>query len=83
VERLRALGQAYASLPAAVFIGIVEQPAAVLLAAAPDAGLDAGKVLKAALDAHGGRGGGNARMAQGMVKEDTLDAVVESIIAHR
>jgi len=80
VERLRAMAQAYASLPAAVFVGIVGQPPALLLAAASDTGLDAGKALKAALDAHGGRGGGNARMAQGTVKEGTLDAVVETIL---
>jgi alanyl-tRNA synthetase len=80
VERLRATAQAYASLPAAVFVGVVEQPPALLFAAAADTGLDAGKVLKAAVDAHGGRGGGNARMAQGTVKEGTLDAVVETIL---
>ena len=82
MERLRPTAQAYAALPAALFVGIVERPPALLLAAATDTGIDAGKLLKAALDAHGGRGGGTARMAQGTVKEGTLDAVVESILGH-
>ena len=69
VDRLRALAQAYAALPGAVFLGIVDQPPALLLVAARDAGIDAGRVLKAALEAQGGRGGGNAVMAQGTVRD--------------
>jgi alanyl-tRNA synthetase len=69
VERLRGLAQAYSGLPGGVFIGAVADPPAVLLATAPETGLDAGRVLKPALEASGGRGGGNARMAQGSVRE--------------
>ncbi|HKT59173.1 MAG TPA: alanyl-tRNA editing protein [Gemmatimonadales bacterium] len=77
IERLRPLSQAYSTLAGAVFVGIVEQPPSILLAAATDAGMDAGKLLKSALEASGGRGGGNARSAQGTVRDvGELDAVV-------
>jgi len=45
----------------------VEQPPALLLATSEDSGLDAGKLIKAALSEAGGRGGGAARLAQGSV----------------
>jgi alanyl-tRNA synthetase len=77
-DRLRRLAQAYAALPGAVFVGVVEQPAGLLLATAPDTGLDAGGTLKAALEANGGRGGGNTRLAQGAVKES---AALSSVLA--
>jgi alanyl-tRNA synthetase len=84
IERLRPLSQAFASLPQALFIGVVEQPPSVLLAAATDAGIDAGKQLKSALEAAGGRGGGNPRSAQGTVKERaSLEAVVERVVSAR
>ena len=82
VERLRALAQAYAGLPGGLFIGTVGDPPAVIVAAAEEVGLDAGRVLRAALEAHGGRGGGNQRLAQGSVKDAiALDAVIGAILA--
>ena len=82
VERLRPLAQAYSALPGALFVGIVESPPGILVAAAADVGTDAGKVLKAALEAHGGRGGGNARSAQGTIKDPgALEAVLAAILA--
>ena len=36
-----------------------------MIAAAADSGLDAGRLLRSSLEAVGGRGGGNARTAQG------------------
>ena len=81
IERLRPLSQAFASFPGAVFIGLVGQPPSILLTVAADAGIDAGKQLKAALEAAGGRGGGNQRSAQGTVKDLAgLDAVVERVV---
>jgi alanyl-tRNA synthetase len=81
IERLRPLSQAFASFPQAVFIGVVEQPPSILLAVAADAGMDAGKQLKTALESAGGRGGGTPRSAQGTVKElADLDAVVERLV---
>jgi alanyl-tRNA synthetase len=67
IDELRGLAQAYCVLPKAVFVGAIDDPPSVLLAAADDSGIDAGRVLKAALATIGGRGGGSPRMAQGSV----------------
>jgi alanyl-tRNA synthetase len=43
-------------------------------------GVDAGAVLKTQLAPHGGRGGGNARIAQGTVPtREALEAVVATL----
>src|SRR5262249_30652889 len=65
LDPLRVIAQSFCARPKAVFIGAAEQPAALLLATSQDSGLDAGKLLKAALAEVGGRGGGTARLAQG------------------
>jgi alanyl-tRNA synthetase len=65
LTELRGLAQAYAGLPGAIFIGAIEAPPSILLAAAPDSGVHAGAVLKGLLEANGGRGGGSATIAQG------------------
>ncbi len=84
LERLRGLGQAFAALPKAVLLATVSDPPAVLLAASADSGIDAGQVLRAALERVGGRGGGSARLAQGTVKDAAaLEPVVEAIRAGR
>ena len=67
VEQLRGLAQAVIAQPKAVFLGVIPSPATLLLAASADSGVDAGAVLKAVLSAHGGRGGGSPRIAQGTV----------------
>ena len=82
VDRLRALAQAYSRLPGGIFVGAVEDPPGVLVAAAADTDMDAGRALKAVLERHGGRGGGNARLAQGSVKHPAaLDAVISAVLA--
>jgi alanyl-tRNA synthetase len=81
VERWRALASAYAGLGGGVLIVAIAEPPAVLLAAAADTGFDAGRILKPALEANGGRGGGNARMAQGSVGGVVaLEGVVEAVL---
>lgn len=81
VERLRALALAYAGLAGGVLVAVIAEPPAMLLATAADTGLDAGRILKAALEANGGRGGGNGRMAQGSVREvAALERVVETVL---
>lgn len=75
VQELRSLALAYVARPNALFIAALEHPASILLAASADTGVDAGAVLKAALAAAGGRGGGSARVAQGSV--DSADALAE------
>ncbi|HEX2638643.1 MAG TPA: hypothetical protein VHL81_16020, partial [Gemmatimonadales bacterium] len=82
VERLRPLALAFAGLPAGVLLASTAAPPAVILGAAADAGADAGRMLKAALQRAGGRGGGNARLAQGNVGDaKALDGVVELVLA--
>jgi alanyl-tRNA synthetase len=52
-------------MPQALFVGWIADPPAIVVAASLDSGVDAGAALKSALSAVGGRGGGNARLAQG------------------
>jgi len=66
-EEVRALAQGFTSGARAVFVAVSENPPSVLLAASADSGLHAGQILKEALAAAGGRGGGNAQLAQGSV----------------
>ena len=82
-ERLRGLGQAVAALPQAVFLGVLAASGTVLLAAGEGAGLDAGKTLRAALERAGGRGGGNAGIAQGNVHGMGVEAVVRDLLELR
>jgi alanyl-tRNA synthetase len=80
LDELRPLALATASLPRAVFVGAVESPASVMLAASEDSGLDAGRALKAALADGGGRGGGSPRLAQGTLpSREALDRALASI----
>lgn len=69
MERLRETARAMSELPGAVYIGTVEGAGTIVVAAAADTGLDAGALLKAALTAAGGKGGGSAQMAQGSVPD--------------
>ena len=63
-----------------VYRGARASRPALLLAVSADAGVDAGKLLKAALAAVGGRGGGNPRMAQGSVPtREALEQTIERI----
>jgi alanyl-tRNA synthetase len=76
LEDLRAVAQNFTAQPMSVFLATLNDPPSVLLAASADSGVDAGKVLKAALTGAGGRGGGNARIAQGSVPDTAaLDAL--------
>jgi alanyl-tRNA synthetase len=80
LEELRAVAQSFTALPKAVFVAAVNDPPSLLLAASEDAGVDAGRILKAALAAAGGRGGGTARIAQGSVANAAaLDEVLVRI----
>ena len=80
VEELRPLAQAFVARSRAVFVATVGSPATVLVAASDDAGVDAGAIVKAALAAAGGRGGGSPRLAQGTVPNAAaLDGVVHAV----
>ena len=76
-DEWRSFALAYCEFPRAVFIGVSERPPAILLVASADAGIDAGRMLKAALTTAGGRGGGSPRVAQGTVATiEALEAVL-------
>ena len=63
LEALRPLANAVAAHEGAIFIGVSDEPAAILLATAA---LTVGaSMLKGVLDVAGGRGGGSPRLAQG------------------
>jgi alanyl-tRNA synthetase len=80
LEELRAIAQSFTSQPKAIFVAALADPPSVLLAVSSDAGIDAGKLLKASLAETGGRGGGTARIAQGSVgSAEALDAVMQKL----
>lgn len=62
---LRARAQAFIAGGKALFLAVSDDPPSLLLACSNDAGIHAGEALKAVLSAAGGRGGGNANLAQG------------------
>jgi alanyl-tRNA synthetase len=81
MDDAKAIAQAAFELRKAVVIAAIEKPASVLVAASEDSGCDAGKLLKAALGAVGGRGGGSARLAQGSVPDlPALERAVELLV---
>jgi alanyl-tRNA synthetase len=77
IERLRPLAQAVAAMPRALFVGWTAVPPAIVLAASADSEVDAGATLRSALESVGGRGGGNARLAQGTAPSA---AAVEQVV---
>jgi alanyl-tRNA synthetase len=82
LEDLRAVAQNFTAQPKSVFLAVMKEPPSVLLAASEDSRLDAGKLVKAAVTDAGGRGGGNARIAQGSVPSaDLLEAALARLTA--
>ncbi len=81
-EEVRALAMAFTEGVRAVLVAVTVDPPSVMLAASKDAGLDAGAVLKSLLGEFGGRGGGNARVAQGsLASAESLPALLERLSA--
>jgi len=79
-EDVRTRAQAFTSLPKAVFIAVWENPPTLLVAASKDSGVNAGDLVKNAVTAQGGRGGGSATMAQGSVPDrDALQRAVSAV----
>jgi alanyl-tRNA synthetase len=88
-EESRAEAQSFTAAGPAIFLAIAENPPSALLAATKDSGVHAGDVLKRALTEAGGRGGGNAVLAQGSVpSKEALDQLVQiltsqlNLVAH-
>lgn len=68
-EDTRTEAMCFTEGPKAMFLALAEKPPTVLFAASEGCGVHAGDRLKRALAALGGRGGGNARLAQGSVPD--------------
>jgi alanyl-tRNA synthetase len=84
IEELRSLAQAVIALGDVLFVGTLATPPTILVASSGSgpAATDAGAALKKVLADHGGRGGGNARIAQGTVPSlEALDSAVAAVAA--
>ncbi|MBM4193813.1 MAG: alanyl-tRNA editing protein [Gemmatimonadetes bacterium] len=80
-DGLRALAQACAALPKVLFAGTCASPPTIVIAASDDSGANAGALLKPALAAVGGRGGGSPRLAQGTAPSaDALAGVASAVV---
>jgi alanyl-tRNA synthetase len=78
---LRQMAQAVAPLERAIFAAVTQTPPTIYFATSADSGLDAGAMLKAALGAVGGRGGGSERVAQGTAPSaDALETAAAAIV---
>ena len=81
MDGLRLRAQAAALEPRTLYFGAAGSPPALIFAASEDSGVNAGAVLKAALAAAGGRGGGSPRVAQGTVPDEgALSSVRNQIL---
>lgn len=79
-DEIRALALSFTAQANAAFVAAIEDPPAILFAASEDSGLNAGVALKAALTALGGKGGGNARLAQGSLPgRDTVEEALRRL----
>ena len=79
-DDMRIEAQAFATAGTAVFIAYCRTPASLIVAASPDSGLNAGSLVKSAVTARSGRGGGSAAMAQGSVPSaEQLPHAIEEI----
>lgn len=79
-DAVRILAQSFANEGKAVMLVLIEDSPAILMAASKDSGINAGEMLKALLAANGGRGGGNAQVAQGTVpNREALEKVAASM----
>ena len=79
VEGLRGLALALSALPNVLFLASLPNPPTLLLATSSDTGIDAGRLLKPILETLGGRGGGSARVAQGTVPTEALEAALTNL----
>jgi alanyl-tRNA synthetase len=79
-EDVRAEAQSFTAAGPAAFLALAEAPSSVLLASSKDSGIHSGDVLKRALAAAGGRGGGNAHLAQGSLpSKEAVEQLVRSL----
>jgi alanyl-tRNA synthetase len=81
-DAMRTRAQAFTSLGKALFLAVSMDPPSVLLAASADSRVHAGERVKAAVTVAGGRGGGNASIAQGSVPSaEVLEKIEAALLA--
>lgn len=81
-DDLRARAQSFTGQGRAVLVAICDDPPSLLVAASKDSGVNAGEMVKDAVTANGGRGGGSAQLGQGSVPDaEALQRVVSIIRA--
>ena len=81
-EAARVRAQAFVAGGKAVFAVLCENPPSLLLACSADAGVHAGEKVKTAVTSVGGRGGGNAALAQGSAPVGTdLEALLHTALS--
>jgi alanyl-tRNA synthetase len=79
-EESRAEAQSFTTEGPAIFLALAENPPSVLLAASKDSGVNCGEALKRLLGPVGGRGGGNATLAQGSLpSKSALQELADSL----
>lgn len=80
-EEMQHLARAAAARPGTRFVGTIVSPPRVVVAAHPGTGWHAGAMLRAALAAVGGKGGGSPTFAQGTVEQGSdLAQVVAALL---
>jgi len=67
-DDLRTLAISFCAQPNAVFLATCDNPPSALLAVSVDSGLNAGNLMKQAIQSSGGKGGGSAQLAQGSLQ---------------
>jgi alanyl-tRNA synthetase len=84
MDRLRGLALAVATMSKVLFVGSAGQLPALIVATSRDSELDAAQLMKVHLADFGGRGGGSARLAQGVLPEpDQLETLIGLVMAPR
>jgi alanyl-tRNA synthetase len=79
-EETRAEAQAFTSGAKAMFLAVCHEPPSLLLACSSDSDMHAGNIVKPAVSAVSGRGGGSASLAQASVPSAAaLDEVLQTI----
>ncbi len=85
-EELRAEALSFSAAGPAIFLAAAENPPALMLACSKDSRINAGDLLKQALGAAGGRGGGNSTLAQGslpsgLASKGALEGAIATLAA--
>ena len=68
-EGARALASAVAALPRAAYVGETGDLRGIVIAVSEDSGLHAAELLRTVVGGEGGKGGGSARLAEGMLPQ--------------